>query len=200
MADPDSRIEWFTLAREMDRLPRTIRTPRLTLRPFELRDVEPRLAYCSDAEWARYFPIAQPYTRRDAEEFIAQRQLDNWGQDPAWWAAEMDGELIGHVGLWPDPPNRHAEVGYAIAKPRWGQGLATEAVSAVIHAVFTTTDFERVYARADVLNGASRRVLEKVGMVQVGEVRGNRVVHGRRTDDAFYAVLKTDWPPAETLA
>ena len=49
-------------------------------------------------------------------------------------------------------------------------------------------------------NGASRRVLEKVGMVQVGEVRGNRVVHGRRTDDAFYAVLKTDWPPAETLA
>ena len=55
----------------MDRLPRKIRTPRLTLRPFELRDVEPRLAYCSDAEWARYFPIAQPYTRRDAEEFIA---------------------------------------------------------------------------------------------------------------------------------
>ena len=180
----------------MDRLPRTIPTPRLTLRPFEFRDVEPRLAYCSDAEWARYFPIAQPYTRRDAEEFIAQRQLDNWGQDPAWWAAEMDGELIGHVGLWPDPPNRHAEVGYAIAKPRWGQGFATEAVSAVIHAVFTTTDFERVYARADVLNGASRRVLEKAGMVQVGEVRGNRVVHGRRTDDAFYAVFKTDWPPA----
>ena len=65
-----------------------------------------------------------------------------------------------------------------------------------LDAVFTTTDFERVYARADVLNGASRRVLEKVGMVQVGEVRGNRVVHGRRTDDAFYAVLKTDWPPA----
>ena len=180
----------------MDHLPRTIRTPRLTLRPFELRDVESRLAYCSDAEWARYFPIAQPYTRRDAEEFVAQRQLDNWGKDPAWWAADLAGELIGHVGLWPDPTNRHAEVGYAIARPRWGQGFATEAVSAVVNAVFATTDLERVYARVDVRNAASRRVLEKVGMLQAGEVRGNRVVHGKRVDDAFYAVLKGDWPPA----
>ena len=180
----------------MDQLPRTIRTPRLTLRPFALGDVEARLAYCSDAEWARYFPIAQPYTRRDAEEFVAQRQLDAWGKDPAWWAADLDGELIGHVGLWPDPVNRHAEVGYAIARPRWGQGFATEAVSAVVNAVFTTTDLERVFARADVRNAASRRVLEKVGMDQVGTVRGNRVVHGERTNDAFYAVLIDDWPPA----
>jgi ribosomal-protein-alanine N-acetyltransferase len=180
----------------MDRLPRTIRTPRLTLRPFELRDVEARLAYCSDAEWARYFPIAQPYTRRDAEEFVAQRQLDDWGNDPAWWAADLGGELIGHVGLWPDLVNRHAEVGYAIARPRWGQGFATEAVSAVVNAVFTTTDLERVYARADIRNVASRRVLVKVGMDQVGEVRDNRVVHGLRVDDAFYAVLKSDWTPA----
>ena len=66
----------------MDRLPRTIRTPRLTLRPFELRDVEPRLAYCSDAEWARYFPIAQPYTRRDAEEFIAAAATRQLGKRP----------------------------------------------------------------------------------------------------------------------
>ena len=62
--------------------------------------------------------------------------------------------------------------------------------------MFTTTDFARVYARVDLRNGASRRVLEKVGMVQVGEVRDNRVVHGLRVDDAYYAVLKSDWPPA----
>ena len=180
----------------MHRLPRTIRTPRLNLRPFALRDVEARLAYCADAEWARYFPIAQPYTRQDAEDFVAQRQLDAWGQDPSWWAVDHNGDLIGHVGLWPDPVNRHAEVGYAIARPRWGQGFATEAVTAVVNAVFTTTDLERIYARADVRNAASRRVLEKVGMVQVGTVRGNRVVHGQRVDDAFYAVLESDWPPA----
>lgn len=179
----------------MDRLPRTIRTPRLTLRPFELRDIEPRQVYCNDAEWARYFPLPFPYTRRDAEEFVIGRMLDDWGNDPSWWAADLDGELIGHIGLWPDPQNRHAEVGYAIARPRWGLGFATEVVSAVVNAVFTTTDLERVYARADVRNGASRRVLEKVGMVQVGEVRDNRVAHGQRVDDAFYAVLKSDWPP-----
>lgn len=180
----------------MNRLPRTITTPRLTLRPFELRDIEPRMVYCTDAEWARYFPIAQPHTRRDAEEFVVGRLRDDWGRDPSWWATDLDGKLIGHVGLWPDPQNRHAEVGYAIARPQWGHGYATEAVSAVVNAVFTTTDFERVYARVDLRNAASRRVLEKVGMVQVGEVRENRVVHGLRVDDAFYAVLKSDWPPA----
>jgi len=44
-----------------------------------------------------------------------------------------------------------------MARPRWGQGYATEVVSAVVDAVFATTDFERVYARADVRNAASRR-------------------------------------------
>ncbi len=181
----------------MEQLPRTIQTPRLTLRPFSLDDVEPRLAYCADEEWAKYFPIVQPYTRADAEEFIARRQLDVWGQDPAWWAADMDGTLVGHVGLWPDPPNLQAEVGYAIARTHWGRGIGTEAASAVVNAVFNSTDAERVSARADVRNGASRRVLEKVGMVQVGEVRGSRVVRGVRIDEAYYAVMRPDWRPLE---
>ena len=177
----------------MDKLPRTINTGRLTLRPFELADVEARLAYCSDEVWARYFPIPQPYTRCDAEKFIAQRQIDVWGQDPSWWAADLDSSIIGHVGLWPDLLNRQAELGYAIARDRWGSGFATEAASAVIDAVLSLTDLDRVFARADVRNSASRRVLEKLGMSPAGEVSGQRIVRGHRIDESFYAVTRHEW-------
>ena len=177
----------------MDKLPRTIHAPRLTLRPFSLDDVEPRFTYCADEDWAEYFPIAQPYTMADAEEFIAGRMLDVWGQDPAWWAADLDGLLVGHVGLWPDPTNRQAELGYGIARGHWGQGLATEAASYVVNAVFGSTGIERVFARADVRNGASRRVLEKIGLKFAGEVRGSRVLRGNRIDEVYFAIMRSDW-------
>lgn len=91
-------------------LPKRIETARLVLRPFELGDVDDVFAHSQDAEWARYFPVPQPYTRADAEEYVAQRILNDWTVHPAW-AVEFEGHVIGGLGLR-QKPNTGA--------PRWG--------------------------------------------------------------------------------
>ena len=63
-----------------------LNTERLTLRPFELDDVDDTFAFASDPVWAKYLPIwpnwPQPFTRRDAEEFVARQVLINWETTP----------------------------------------------------------------------------------------------------------------------
>lgn len=55
--------------------PVELRTERLLLRPFPLEDANDIAQYATDPEWAKYIPVPQPYTRRDAEKFVAGRVL-----------------------------------------------------------------------------------------------------------------------------
>ena len=63
--------------------PVELRTKWLLLRPSSLADADDIAHYARDPEWARYIPVLQPYTRRDAEEFVAGRVLVSWETDPA---------------------------------------------------------------------------------------------------------------------
>jgi RimJ/RimL family protein N-acetyltransferase len=69
-------------------LPDIIETTRLQLRPFCLRDVDEVFVYASDPEWARYLPVPQPYTKADAEKFIAGQVLLDRAIHPAWTMAD----------------------------------------------------------------------------------------------------------------
>ena len=102
--------------------------------------------------------------------------------------------MIGGVFLH-DLDHKHltAEIGYSIARTYWSRGIATEAVSAVIAAVFEHTKLRRIWATADPRNVASQRVLEKVGMVCEGVFRQNVLVRGEPADTSVYAILREDW-------
>ena len=54
----------------------TLRTERLTLRPHQLQDASAVYAYASDAEWAQYLPVPQPYELRHAE--ASPRKISRW--------------------------------------------------------------------------------------------------------------------------
>ena len=66
--------EWKTT--ERNDLPE-LTTPRLVLRPFRPGDIDDVFEYARDPEWAEFLSdaVPQPYTRRNAEEFIAGRML-----------------------------------------------------------------------------------------------------------------------------
>ena len=61
------------------------------------------------------------------------------------------------------------EIGYLIDPERWGEGLASEAVEALIDVVFALTFASRLVARVFPENLASQRVLEKLGFAFEGE-------------------------------
>lgn len=98
--------------------------------------------------------------------------------------------MIGHCGLravdeWPGD----VEVLYALGRPWWGKGFATEAARASVRLGFERLGLPRIVGFALPENAASRRVLEKAGMRLRGETRLFDL------DLVWYSVEREDRPP-----
>lgn len=179
---------------ERPTLPEVIETARLRLRPWGLGDVDDVLAYARDPEWSRFLhALPQPYDRRHAEQFIARQLLLDRVTQPAW-AVQSQESVIGGINVRFDFENALCEIGYSIARTHWNEGFCTEAARAVIDAAFSThPELNRVHARADARNTASQRVMAKVGMRKEGVFRKRRVERGEAIDEAWFAVLRSEW-------
>jgi ribosomal-protein-alanine N-acetyltransferase len=141
-----------------------LRTDRLLLRPFEVDDGADALAYRDDEEFARFLPhIPQPFTRRDAEAFVALNMAVEWSRSPTF-AVVLEGRVIGTVNLEVDAGARAAMLGFAIGRLWWGQGIATEAARAATTWAIEEFDLVRIWASTDNRNVRSQRVLQKLGM------------------------------------
>ena len=175
-------------------LPEVIETARLVLRPFGLADVDDVLDYAQDPEWSRYLRnLPRPYMREHAEQFVARQLLLDRSTHPAW-AITLERRVIGGVNLRLNFDHHSAEMGYSVARRHWNKGICTEAARSVIDAAFSgNQDLNRVYARADVDNVGSQRVMEKAGMTKEGVLRMNRVERGEAIDDAVFAILRREW-------
>jgi ribosomal-protein-alanine N-acetyltransferase len=142
----------------------TLVTERLLLRPFQTDDVEDALAYRNDAEFARFLPhVPQPFTRRDAEAFVATNMADSWETSPTF-AVVLHGRLIGTVNLEVNSETRNAMLGYALGRAFWGHGFATEAALAAMTWGTAAFGLVRVWASTDARHHRSQRVMEKLGM------------------------------------
>ena len=171
-----------------------LRTERLLLRPFGTADADDVYGYAKDPEWARFLlpMIPQPYTRRDAEEFIARRVVASWSIDSAF-AIVLDSVVVGGINLHVDERHEKGELGYSLARAHWGKGLTTEAARAVVDWGFSQLGLAKVYASADLRNTGSWRVMEKTGMTREGILRGHTKTQDGRADQVFYGVLRAEW-------
>lgn len=143
------------------------RTPRLLLRPGFPEDAPTLARAMSDRAIARNLAVVPwPYTLRDAEAFLASPR------DPVLPSLlifeRTDGAplLAGACGLGRRPSGA-VEMGYWIARPFWGRGLATEACIALIE-IARALGLPRLEASHFVDNPASGRVLEKLGFEGLG--------------------------------
>ncbi len=169
--------------------PTEIHTDRLLLRPFQVGDVDDALAYRNDTEFARFLPhIPQPFTRADAEAFVAVNTSEPWDRSPTF-AVVLGGRVIGTVNFEVNRDERVAMLGYAIGRVWWGQGFATEAARAAMAWAVETFDLVRIWASTDPGNVRSMRVMEKLGMAR--EARG-----GDESDEPVYAIsVRHSQPP-----
>ena len=171
-----------------------LRTERLLLRPFKESDVDEVLNYRDDAAFARFLPhLPQPFTRADAEQFVAVNMAEPWEQF-ATFAVTLDARLIGTVNLDIDAHNQLAMLGYAISRDRWGEGIAFEAAHAVMSWGFQTLHLAKIWASTDARHQRSRRVMEKLGMQHEGTLRAHSLGRdGVRTDQVMYGLLREEW-------
>jgi ribosomal-protein-alanine N-acetyltransferase len=137
--------------------------------------------------------LPYPYTVRDAEEYIAALLAAD--PNDVFAFAIVDGErVVGSISAFrqTNVHRRTAELGYYIAEPDWGRGIATDAVRQLCAQVFANSDILRIFAEPFVYNTASCRVLEKAGFAFEGTLCQNAVKNGRVLDMRMYALLRED--------
>ena len=173
-----------------------VTTDRLVLRRMRASDVDDIYAYACDPDVARYTSWA-PHTSPDETRQFVRRVLDAYLEKRvASWGLELKAErkLIGTggYGSW-DIQNSTAEIGYVIGRPYWGQGLATEAVTAMIDFGFRRMSLNRIVIRMDPRNIGSWRVAEKCGCRFEGIARQVAYAKGSFDDLMVWAILREDW-------
>lgn len=109
-------------------------------------------------------------------------------------ALEVDGGFAGSVGLklGADVERVSAEIGYWVAEPYWGRGIATAALTAATRWAFASFPLSRLYAVPFARNAASCRVLEKAGYLLEGTMRRSAVKQGEVLDQLLYAAYATE--------
>jgi ribosomal-protein-alanine N-acetyltransferase len=129
-----------------------------------------------------------PYTTRDARHYL--RSVRRHAPETLFAIAVGD-QAVGGAGfvLRGDIERVSAEIGYWLAEPLWGRGIATEAVTALTQYAIATHALTRVYALPFAWNAASCRVLEKSGYVLEARLRRSAIKDGKLTDQCQYAFI-----------
>ena len=175
----------------------TLQTARLILRPFELTDAPEVQKLAGAREIASMtLVIPHPYEDGMAEEWIGTHQ-EKFEQGQLVIFAIVEKEttrLCGAIGLSINSQNSHAEIGYWIGVPYWGQGYCTEAAKATIAYGFERLGLHRIiHSFHYIRNPASGRVMQKAGMIYEGCRRQHIQKWGKFEDLAMYGILATEW-------
>jgi len=172
--------------------PPTLQTGRLRIRPYSESDIPELLPLIGAREVAATtLRIAHPYTEQDARAFLELATEP----DKLWLAITLraDGRQIGGIGLRLEQQNQHAELGYWLGVPYWGQGFATEAAREMLRYGFEDLKLHRIFASHFKHNPASGNTLKKLGMQYEGCQREHLRKWDQFVDSELYGILRREW-------
>lgn len=173
-------------------------TERLILRPFTMADAQAVYHnWANDSEVTKY--LTWPTHESIA---ISQAVLADWVarySEPTWyqWAIVPNavGEPIGSISVvHMDDKVDSVHIGYCIGKKWWGQGIATEALGALIRFFFEEVKANRIDSRHDPRNPGSGKVMMHCGMKYEGTMRQADRNNQGLCDYMAYAILASEYP------
>lgn len=189
-----------------------LETERLVLRQWRTADREPWAALNADPRVMEHFPST--LTRGRSDEFVDRHAalIDErgWG---LWAVGVKDGPpFVGFTGLAvpgftvPDPTHPGAEpvsptveVGWRLAAEHWGRGYAPEAARAAVEFGFDVLGLDEIVSFTFVGNRRSRRVMEKLGMCEVGAFDHPGLPGHRLQRHVLYRLRRPGHPPGRSV-
>jgi len=146
----------------------TIKTERLTLRPFLLSDAQDVFdTWTTDSEVSKFMRWNTHTSLKETTEFITLA-IENIPSPHSYdWIFILNetGKPIGSGGLYWKEKYKMFELGYCLAKKAWGQGFAVEASVGILDFAKQMLNEDQFFAEYVKENSASGRVLEKLGFV-----------------------------------
>jgi [ribosomal protein S5]-alanine N-acetyltransferase len=175
----------------------SLATERLVLRPFEAADAADVCAIRNDVEYLRFAPARFPHAggslERAAEwctRTVEQQRIEGAG---IAFAAEADGRLVSHVGLFgPNWTAMVCEVHYWTGPWARGHGYAAEATRTVARWGLGEQGFTRIALHANAANAASLAVARAAGFRFEGVLRNASFTRSGRGDMAVYSMIPGD--------
>ncbi|WP_228486803.1 GNAT family N-acetyltransferase [Paludibaculum fermentans] len=171
-----------------------LETPRLALRPLELRDAAQVQVLFPQWAVVRYLAnvVPWPYPEDGALVHYRDRALPAMARGDEWhWSLRLKTDpeqLIGSICLMRGEENNR---GFWLGVPWQGQGLMTEAVEVVTDYWFDVLGFPVLRVPKAIANTASRRISEKSGM-RVVAVEDRDYVSGRLPTE-IWAIRAEEW-------
>ncbi|MFD2701203.1 GNAT family N-acetyltransferase [Paenibacillus shunpengii] len=171
-------------------------TSKLLLRKITMDDTEAYYELASDPAVATYTLWDKHQSITDSRAFIS-RLIQKYSEKEAYHWGIIDkakNKLIGRTGFiqW-DLAHERTEIGFALSRLYWNQGIITEATRLIIEYGFTHLGFNRIEGRCSYNNAGSARAMEKLGMKWEGILRGQLKMKGEFVDQRMYAILRDDF-------
>ncbi|WP_421935870.1 GNAT family N-acetyltransferase [Phenylobacterium sp.] len=168
-----------------------LETERLRLEPLRIGDAEHLFPIMGDPEVMAYWDLPE-VDDPDLVATIVQSQVDAMAAGEAlYWAIRTleGGAFLGSCDLSEiDRWHRRAEVGFMLGREAWGQGYALEAMTTVV-AFAATGGVRKLTARTHLGNRRSEALLQKLGFVEEGLLRGHILRAGERRDCHVFGLL-----------
>lgn len=171
--------------------------PRTVLRSVELRDVQIlfNIIDSSREHLERWLPwVDYVHTSDDERQMVEQWIYEMQIRTAIQLCITVGDELVGLVGTHQiDWINQRTSIGYWIGKKNVGKGYATEATAILLNYLFERLKLHRVFIQAATKNGASNRVIEKLGFKWEGLLRENERVKDQYLDHNIYGMTHGDF-------
>jgi len=145
-----------------------IETERLILRPLTVVDAKAVFeGWASDQEVARFMRWNLHKNIEETKEWLVSEEAAAMGEDIYNWGFILkdNQRLIGSGGLIYSEPHQMYEIGYALARDCWGQGLTTEAAKRIVEYARDELKIKRLFAAHAIDNIASGKIIIKLGFI-----------------------------------
>ncbi|MCK0138259.1 GNAT family protein [Aliiroseovarius sp. F47248L] len=156
-------------------------TKRLTMRGPLPSDLEDLFAIYSDSRAMTYWSTPPHPDTKETQAHL-DRWLNGFDAAPYYFAIVHQGRVIGTCGA-----HTGNEVGFILHPDVWRQGIAKEAMQAVIDHLWQVTDFAELTADLDPRNDASEGLLLALGFQKTGTAKNTYCVDGVWTDSLYMA-------------
>ncbi len=172
----------------------------ITLRLLAERDIPDIYSGCQDPLIPKFTRVPPDYTMAHAEFFVREKTPTSFAQKSELafaidYGNGADIDFAGVISFHTINLTDHlAELGYWISAGARGKGVATRAARILTNYGFETMGFERIEARVDVENLASRKLLLSLGYTLEAILRKVSCRQGgRQIDMALYSMIRDEW-------
>lgn len=177
---------------------------RLSFRPLDERDTDLAIEQWTDPVVCEYVADRSYSADEIRGEMPVITRRAGGGCIGIWCLSDKEtGEKLGTALLLPMPveledndwdlvnggpiPEGDIEIGYILKKSAWGKGYATEACMRLLRFAFKESPLQEVVACIDPRNEASRRVLTKARLREIGLIRAYK------SDLPGFRITRTEW-------